>query len=445
MHLNHHQTVKYILNYSGDIAIWGLSTITKRSIKKIIKNKIKYIIDIDKQLEYSSFKNIPIINPENINFKKKLLIIIWGSHSKHIVKYLHSQKHYNYVVDYTLSKNFIPVNLTIEIDKLSKNSNLNDLNYIFSKKISDYIYQQSCKLLIKPFLCSWNENAKPQKVLKKCFSDSQNIKNKTLIISYHTIGSPNKQILRWKEGYLQGMVTFDTRGYSGWSSLCEKNISKQLHKISEKKANNTFNFLAKKYIDNNISKYIQPSTEKFQFPNKFIFFPLQTINDTVMIHSYIKPIYLIKKIINILWKQNISLVIKQHPRCNNKELKELLIKYEKKNKIILYNGSIHDAISKAETVYTINSGVGFESLLHLKPVITFGKSDYMSMTKNINNLDTIKKEPLYYLNKNEKLKIKKFLHYYIGEKCLFLDDEKKLQRIVKNFIANYLNMKEIND
>jgi capsule polysaccharide export protein KpsC/LpsZ len=155
-----------------------------------------------------------------------------------------------------------------------------------------------------------------------------------------------------------------------------------------------------------------------------------------MEHSYFKPLKFIKKIIKIISLKNIPLVIKQHPKCNNDELKNLLNKYCKKGKIILYNGSIHDAISKATTIYTINSGVGFEALLHLKPVITFGKSDYMSMSKNIDNLDKIKKEPFYYLNKSSKKQIKKFICFYIKKRSLFLDDEKGIENFIYKIIKS---------
>ena len=158
-----------------------------------------------------------------------------------------------------------------------------------------------------------------------------------------------------------------------------------------------------------------------------------------MLQSNFEPLYLFKSIVKILNKKNISLVVKRHPLCNNEALEKLLFRYEKQNKIILFNGSIHHAISRCSNIYVINSGVGFEALLHLKPVVTFGKSDYMSVTKNICNLSDIDENPWYVLSEEQKDKIKIFLYYFINEKCVELNNKKYIKKKIHSFVVNYLN------
>ena len=260
----------------------------------------------------------------------------------------------------------------------------------------------------------------------------------TLIFSAHTVGDSNPQIFRWKIGYLYKTITFDDKGYSGWSSLALNPEVIYNDKISKFTINNYFKKLENKYIKKNISKYKQTNIE-FDFPKEFIFFPLQLFNDTVMLQSNFEPLKLFKDIVTILNKKNIQLLVKRHPLCNNTILEKLLIKYEKEKKIKLFNGSIHDAISKCTTVYVINSGVGFEALLHLKPVVTFGKSDYMSVTKHITNLNEIEKNPCYFLDDEQRDKIKLFLYYFINEKCVSIDNKKDIKRKITAFIVNYLN------
>jgi len=46
----------------------------------------------------------------------------------------------------------------------------------------------------------------------------------------------------------------------------------------------------------------------------------------------------------------------------------------------LAEGNIHGLLAAAAGVWTINSGVGFEALVHGKPVVTFGACDYRSAT-----------------------------------------------------------------
>ena len=40
------------------------------------------------------------------------------------------------------------------------------------------------------------------------------------------------------------------------------------------------------------------------------------------------------------------------------------------------NANIHTLLSHSKAVFTVNSGVGFEAILHQKPVFTFGRADY---------------------------------------------------------------------
>jgi hypothetical protein len=44
------------------------------------------------------------------------------------------------------------------------------------------------------------------------------------------------------------------------------------------------------------------------------------------------------------------------------------------------DASVHDLIAHATAVYVINSGVGFEALLHGKPMVSFGHAEYDAVT-----------------------------------------------------------------
>lgn len=124
-----------------------------------------------------------------------------------------------------------------------------------------------------------------------------------------------------------------------------------------------------------------------------------------MLKSNFSPIELIENIIHLIIEKNIILYIKRHPRCQDEKLTKLLIQYQNNKNIVFYDGSVHDAISQATTVYTINSGVGFESLLHLKPVITFGKSDYMCVTRHIRSITQLENDPFYCLSQEQKIQL----------------------------------------
>jgi len=419
--LRHYDLINYIIKYNIKSYIYGFSEITKKVLKnnELLRRNILGIIDKNSLNLPKKYFNIPIVSPDMINSVQN--VVLWGNHVYEIMD-LFSESIANVYIDYDYSKNsLLSENFKFILEVPSKTASEYDTNQKFTR------------LLIKKILYFYRDfYVKHIKFSNDFKIRNEQIRNEqnTIIFSYHSIGDENDSIIRWKEGYLYNMITYDTKGYSGWSSLCDMDINEVIKNVKDEHADNFFNTFVINYIKNNYSKYKQPDIDNFIFPNKFIFFPLQTIHDTVMEHSYFKPLDLIKRIIEILSNKNINIVIKKHPKCNNKELFDLLEFYVKRNKIILYEGSIHNAISKATTIYTINSGVGFESLLHLKPVVTFGKSDYMQMTRNIKNLECICKEPFYYLNDENKKLIKKFIYFYINETSFFIDDEDSIDSFI---------------
>ena len=93
------------------------------------------------------------------------------------------------------------------------------------------------------------------------------------------------------------------------------------------------------------------------------------------------------------------------------------------------NISIHSLIKKSQAVFTVNSGVGIESILHLKKVYTFGFADYASISTKIiygGNLENARKAietelRLLFRNKDHN---QPFLEY---------------KRSCESFIANWYN------
>lgn len=428
--------IETIKNYKKDVVLCGLSSRTKSLIATYnLEDKISYILDNDTQKLATKYLSIEIINQKKLETLDTPLIVISG----------------NYIsLFYNQVKTIPTKNIVIETQKhltpIQNLSNLLDTNLIFEIETPNYKIineeNNSHKFIPKLInhLLKLNINIQTKQVYSnnESYFEPRKSKPNSFLLSYHSIGEKLPNILRYKDGYLNNMITFDSKGHSGWSSLCGENIEEILCHINHTKATQFFHQLKKNHIQKNQSKYTQPNEDNFPFPKKFIFFPLQTVSDSVMLHSYFNPIELLQNIVQILHKKKIALVVKRHPRCENSELAKLLTQYEKEKKIIIFNGSIHQAIAKADTIYTINSGVGFESLLHLKPVVTFGKSDYMSMTKNITSLDAIEKNPLYRLTKEIKSKIKSFVYYYATEKSIFIDDEKQIEKFIDTIIKNYL-------
>ena len=84
------------------------------------------------------------------------------------------------------------------------------------------------------------------------------------------------------------------------------------------------------------------------------------------------------------------------------------------NVSIVSDVSINELFPLSKAVVTINSGAGFEALIHLKPVVTLGKADYSASTYECNSVEDIKNSKQFINAPVDKLRIKKFLYAYLN-------------------------------
>lgn len=253
-------------------------------------------------------------------------------------------------------------------------------------------------------------------------------------LSYHTFGKIITGLWRIKESYIPNFYTFDRSGYSGFSefsnnqSICE-NI------VYTKNIENYLLELKTYYSKNNISKYPQNNHINIDYKD-YIFFPLQSFNDSVIKLSRLNYYNILDAITD-----NISypILIKPHPFYYDKNLQKYLHGLVKKNRnIIITHCSIHSLIPNSLCCMCVNSGVGFESLLYNKPVISFGKSDYDSCTYQCKNIFEINNDMIkncitkYYDN---KIYIDKFLYYYLNEYCVNCKNKNTILNKLKNILT----------
>ncbi len=259
---------------------------------------------------------------------------------------------------------------------------------------------------------------------------SKKLTNSDFEFFEHTITkNENQNIINIKPFYLTNHYYFDKMGFSAWSEIVSLK-----HSFLFKNNNNT-NLFFKKYYDNivlnNLSKYNQPQKNLLELPNKYFFLPLQLVDDTVNKLCEHSTENLLKRFLNFFSKSHENLIIKRHPKCKSQIITNILNNIDEKN-ILVLDGSIHDLISKCSAVLVNNSGVGFESLFHLKPVYTFGRSDYQIVCRNIllNDFNVSKVSPL----KEEEInKIKCFIFNVLNGYIINTDDKtsflKAFQRI----------------
>ncbi len=107
----------------------------------------------------------------------------------------------------------------------------------------------------------------------------------------------------------------------------------------------------------------------------YIFLPLQIPHDQ-SIHNFsdLTEQHVVESLVNWAQERDITVVMKPHPV--NRKSTASFEKLADGRTVFWSEAHVYDLIAHATCVYTVNSGVGFEALLHLKPVVTFGRVEY---------------------------------------------------------------------
>jgi hypothetical protein len=111
-----------------------------------------------------------------------------------------------------------------------------------------------------------------------------------------------------------------------------------------------------------------------------VFFPMQIPHDqSIRYFSDFEFDAVLEAVVQ--WAQQVGVVVKlkAHP-ANMPLMKKYLDRYPESTWVRWRDENIHDLIAESDAVFTVNSGVGFEALLHSKPVVTFGRAEYDCVT-----------------------------------------------------------------
>jgi capsule polysaccharide export protein KpsC/LpsZ len=251
-----------------------------------------------------------------------------------------------------------------------------------------------------------------------------------IYFAYHKHGD-KKNVFFIKESYILDNMYFDKNGFSGWSELARNeelfNMSQMLN-LSEAKS--FYSSYVKEYKENNLSKYKQLINNS-ELPDNFIFVALQKPNDLVMKLAYIETYELAKMVVEAYKNSGIYVVIKPHPLDDNFN-KNI---FDNKENVIISDQSIFSILPKASAIYTVNSGVGFESLFYGKKVFTSGASDYNWVTTMIRNFDDIKKTRNNFDVDLDQLI--KFVYFFLNKYTIRYNDKKEIRSRIIQLVRNF--------
>ena len=197
--------------------------------------------------------------------------------------------------------------------------------------------------------------------------------------TWHTIHTGLERQIHLKIGSLPAYIVVDRQGYSGWASIAHMPLERIIENVDLGEARRTFDELRAAIVDRGLSKYTQ-TVEELPDLGRYIFLPMQVLDDAVAKLSYIDCLQLLHLLADWGKSRDLKIVVKRHPKCRSPEVARALELLEGVGQIVVSGGAVHDLVRGADCVVTVNSGVGAESLLQLKPVITTGGADYGAAT-----------------------------------------------------------------
>ncbi len=250
-----------------------------------------------------------------------------------------------------------------------------------------------------------------------------------ICLSFHTHGSEDR-VWRIKRTYILPYFTFDRMGYSGFSELAQhpENFADAIAQFPQERAAAIVLDCKTTLIEKNQSKYDQPDISNMELPKDYIFYPLQTVTDTVAIFSRIPQMDAIWLLAEQSAKQGVDLVLKRHPQCSDaKTQKTVDAVVQKYPNTHLINASVNELIPNARAVVGANSGVLFESLVHGKPVYSFASSDFQLATIAVQDKDDFAKV----FAAKQPDDVIRFLGWYLEEYCFRSDNLEQLENKIK--------------
>lgn len=250
-----------------------------------------------------------------------------------------------------------------------------------------------------------------------------------------------------KKSYLPGYFYFDHTGYSGWAQLANNQCLFEKALVADQTAaDEFFESLYASTVVANQSKTKQSKEPFINPPGAFIFLPLQLSFDSVMKLSRIEHFRFYEAVRDWAAQRKLYLVVKPHPASKGdlvfgrdcESTKRILEDAKQHRHVCLSNASIHYILPKCEAVFCINSGVGFEALIHKKSVIAVGHSDYHWATHSISRLDEIPNNEEWRKPALPGTSINKFLYFFLSKYLVDIHRPITIQQRIAVTVSEFL-------
>jgi hypothetical protein len=130
----------------------------------------------------------------------------------------------------------------------------------------------------------------------------------------------------------------------------------------------------------NQSVFEQPSASvELPFRDYLLFVCQLPHDETIQFHSSVTVEAALETVLTYAEQSGQPVVVKGHPanRKSMAPLRELTRRF--RHALWVEDRSVHTCLAGASRVFLVNSGVGFEAMLHNKTVVHFGRAEYSSV------------------------------------------------------------------
>ena len=241
-------------------------------------------------------------------------------------------------------------------------------------------------------------------------------------------------------------TTLDTLGYGPYSSITYKRPD--FENVENIEVNRFFNTQVRHWIDKRTTKFdnyfyhFKNKVQEVLYDDYFLIIGQCGGDSVVTTHDFgsyfVKMEQVIRELVRISDK---LIVVKLHPYVDGKDAKTttfaemLKKKFEAiSSKVKVFSGktNIHNFIEKAYCILLANSGAGFETMMHHKPIISWGYPEYHWVTYDLRHLLDLRNA--IKLDWFDEEKSDKFLYWYMEKYCYY--NQETCDSRVKNLIQN---------
>ena len=173
----------------------------------------------------------------------------------------------------------------------------------------------------------------------------------------------------------------------------------------------------------NVSKFDQPNQGRAHPKEHYdVLFVCQLPHDeTIKYHSDISVADTLRHVLEQAKEKGWTVLVKGHPINPDSMTPLRNITKQYSNAKWRDDISIHEAIKICDIVSMVNSGVGFEAMLHSKPIFTYGRSEYQNVVHFKDPLDKASPSVLRYMS---------FLYDFLHEHTLDTQDFNQFTKIL---------------